>query len=119
MQFCHVVQQDLGHHFRAFVDVAECGVYGLFVVFVLHVFDRLVQLAGALHEPGEDVNDVEPGLALFGEIQGGFVCDDLGVCESFEFIGAVCRFGWEALFDIVCFCLLVMVELWRVSMLTI
>jgi hypothetical protein len=72
-----------------------------------------------LHEPGEDVNDVEPGLALFGEIQGGFVCDDLGVYESFIFVGAVCGLGWEALFDIVCFCSLVMAELWRVSMLTI
>jgi hypothetical protein len=118
MHPCHVFQQDLASHFRAVDDVAKCGVYGRSVEVVQHVVNRLVQLAGALHETWEDMDEVEAGLALFDEIYGGFVGDDFRVCESFEVGDIFCRFGWEALSDIVCFCSLAVREERRFSRLT-
>ena len=67
-----------------------------------------MQLASALHVAREDVNEVEIGLVPFGEVDGGFVGDDLRVCESIGFVDGFRGFGWKALFDVVCFCLSVM-----------
>jgi len=109
----HVFQQDLGSHFRAVEDVAKRSVYGRSVEIVQHVVNRLVQLAGALHEAREDVDEVETGFALFDEVHGGFVGDDFRVCESFEVGDVFCHLGWKALSDVVCFCSLAMLEPWR------
>lgn len=40
------------------------------------------------------MDEVEAGFALFGEIDGGLVGDDLRVCESFEFGNGFSGFGW-------------------------
>lgn len=61
------------------------------------------------------MDGVETGLALFGEIGGGFVGDDLRVCASFELGDAFCGFGWKALSDIVCFYSSVTLKPWRVT----
>ena len=50
------------------------------------------------------MDEVEAGFARFGEIDGGFVGDDLRVCESFGFADGFSDFGWKACFGVVCFC---------------
>ena len=114
----HVLLQNLGSSFWHIDDFAECGVYGRFVEALLHFFGRLMQLAGALHQAREDVDEVEAGFALFGEIDGGLVGDDLRVCESFGFVDGFCGFGWKACFDVVCYCSSATLESWLVTKLT-
>lgn len=64
------------------------------------------------------MDEVEAGFALFGEIDGGLVGDDLRARESFGFVDGFSGFAWKACFDVVCFCLLVALESWRVTRLT-
>lgn len=64
------------------------------------------------------MDEVEAGFARFGEIDGGFVGDDLRVCESFGFADGFSDFGWKACFGVVCFCSSVTLEPWRVARLT-